>query len=72
MSSLILGIDNRSLEIARDINLPVVLRGDMQAIRQWLDGGPPHGPICLPNDEIAQWKECIAVYAAKLVANRLI
>ena len=62
--SLILGIDNRSQEIARDINLPVVQRGDTQAIRQWLAGGPPHGPIRLPNAEIAQWKECICKHVA--------
>jgi len=64
MSSLILGIDNRSQEIARDVNLPVVSRGDTQAIRQWLAGGPPHGSIRLPNAEIAKWKESIASYAA--------
>ena len=55
--ALILGIDNRSQEIARDINLPVAPRGDMRAIRQWLAGGPPHGPVRLPNDDIARWKE---------------
>lgn len=64
--SLILGIDNRSQEIARDINLPVVPRGDIWAIRQWLEGGPPHGPIRLPNAEIARWKEHIAAYAVHI------
>jgi polysaccharide pyruvyl transferase WcaK-like protein len=63
--SLILGIDNRSREIARDINLPVAPRGDMRAIRQWLAGGPPHGQIRLPNAEIARWKARMAAYAAE-------
>ena len=65
MPSLILGIDNRSKEIARDINMPVVQRGDIQAIRQWLAGGTPHGSIRLPNAEIARWKECVIAYTTK-------
>lgn len=60
--SLILSIDNRSQEIAYDINLPVVPRGDIQAIRQWLAGGPPNDKILLPNAEIAHWKESISGY----------
>ena len=63
--ALILGIDNRSQEIARDINLPVAPRGDIQAIRRWLAGGSPHGPIRLPNANIARWKEGLARYVTE-------
>ncbi len=60
--SLILAVDNRSLEIAKDTNLPVVPRDDEGAIRVWLNGGPPDKPIKLPMPGIAKWKAQLKIY----------
>lgn len=53
--ALILGIDNRATEIARDTGLPVVARGSDDAISAWIDGGQAT-TITLPVAAIDQWK----------------
>lgn len=59
--SLILGVDNRALEIQRDTGLPVVRRGDMPALQHWLTtSAPTH--IQLPTAAIDQWQ---AQFAAR-------
>lgn len=55
--SLILSIDNRSLELGKDINLAVVQRGNFRAIRDWIESRTNFGRICLPNERINFWKE---------------
>ena len=55
--SLILAVDNRSQEIARDINLPVVGRADQKAICSWLSGEKLFPNISLPTKAIARWKK---------------
>lgn len=59
LPSLILAVDNRSQEIGKDINLPVVTRDDTRAINAWLNRGPPDKPISLPLAEITAWKKKI-------------
>ena len=54
--ALILEIDNRATEIARDTGLPTVARDDFKAIESWI-GGSAAVRLRLPREEIARWKE---------------
>jgi len=57
-NSLILCVDNRAREIARETGLAVVDRGDMTGIERWHAGRHDGaGSIVLPLDAIARWKE---------------
>ena len=53
--ALIIGIDNRSVEIAKDTNLPVVPRGDLDAVSHWIEAGDATD-ITLPQAAISAWK----------------
>jgi polysaccharide pyruvyl transferase WcaK-like protein len=53
--ALIIGIDNRATEIARDTNLPVISRTNISTIEQWINGNTPT-EIKLPLETIAIWK----------------
>lgn len=53
--SIILGIDNRALEKARDFNLPVCPRGDIDALRTIIESKMVT-KIDLPNKNIDRWK----------------
>lgn len=57
-SALILRVDNRATEIARETGLAVVERGDMSGIERW-HAGRHDGPssVALPLDAIGRWKE---------------
>lgn len=57
LDSLILGVDNRSTEISKDINLPVIQRNDFTALQKWLEGKRLFDPIQLPLQAILEWKE---------------
>lgn len=59
LDSLILGVDNRSLEISKDINLPVVQRNDFQSLKMWLDGKRIFDPVKLPLNNIEAWKNAL-------------
>jgi SAM-dependent methyltransferase len=63
LDSLILGVDNRSLEISKDINLPVVPRDDFQSLRMWLDGKRIFDPVRLPLNDIEEWKDALRSHA---------
>jgi polysaccharide pyruvyl transferase WcaK-like protein len=63
LPSLILAMDNRSWEISKDTNLPVVKRGDWDGLNIWLTGGPPDRNIILPLKNISVWKEQLKSYA---------
>lgn len=54
--SLILEVDNRAKEIAKDTNLPTAGRGDSAFIRRWIDG-PSETRLTLPTDAISRWKQ---------------
>jgi hypothetical protein len=54
--SLIIGIDNRALEMRKDLNLPVIKRSELRYIDVWLEGN--HETIIkLPQQNIADWKK---------------
>ncbi|MDH4316866.1 MAG: methyltransferase domain-containing protein, partial [Desulfobulbaceae bacterium] len=59
LDSLILGVDNRSLEISKDINLPVIARDDFQSLQKWLDGKQIFDPVELPLADIEKWKDAL-------------
>lgn len=55
--SMIVSVDNRASDIARDTNLPVMPREDLQSSMQsWIDHSDPVR-IILPTDNIRKWKE---------------
>lgn len=53
--ALIVAIDNRAQEIARDTGLPIVKRGDQATIDRWCEASDPVS-IDLPTETIARWK----------------
>ena len=53
--ALILAIDNRATEIARDTGLPVVQRTDIGAIKAWVESAP-EARISLPQKAIDEWR----------------
>jgi len=53
--SLILEIDNRAAEIARDTSLRTAARADIDGIRQWILNPEPFR-LNLPKEAIAAWR----------------
>ena len=55
--SIIISFDNRSVEIAKDINLPICPRSDYSVLLDWLEGKKIFKEsIVLPKEAIARWK----------------
>lgn len=54
--ALILGVDNRATEMARDFHLPVIPRDDYKSMRKWLEGGHKFPQISVPQRVIDQWR----------------
>lgn len=54
--ALIIKIDNRATEIARDTNLPVVDRDNIDSISRWIEGSDTL-KISMPWKTIEQWKK---------------
>jgi len=57
--SLILEVDNRAREIARDTSLPTVPRADLEGVRAWIDTPTPFR-IRLPLANIERWRQQFA------------
>jgi polysaccharide pyruvyl transferase WcaK-like protein len=55
-NALILQVDNRAAEMARDCHLPVVPRNDFAKMKEWLAGNLDFGAIAVPLERIEQWK----------------
>lgn len=55
--SLIIGIDNRAIEMGKSINLEVVKRNDEENLQEWLNNEGPARTIKLPVEEIENWKK---------------
>ena len=53
--TLILSVDNRANEIAKDTNLPVISRDNLAAIASWINS-KYETKIKIPVDNINQWK----------------
>jgi len=56
-NALILAVDNRATEMAKDINLPVIDRRDFDSMRKWLKQEKIFKDIKIPTDNIKLWKE---------------
>lgn len=54
--SLILAIDNRAMEMSKDIRLPVIRRDEAGKIDEWLNGKLRFGPLSVPVEQISTWK----------------
>ena len=65
--ALVLAIDNRAREIARDTGLPVADRSDLAAVERWI-AEPAPTRMHLPDDAIAAWKSQFAGLAAEMEA----
>jgi hypothetical protein len=59
VESMIIGIDNRAIEMKKDIHIPVIERSDMAALHDWLGGKKIFdiNKVQLPLSEIARWKQ---------------
>lgn len=53
--ALIIGIDNRAADIHHDINLPMVVRGDVAGIKNWICNPEPCS-LKIDFDAIESWK----------------
>lgn len=53
--SLILAVDNRAAEMAKDFGLPVVKRSDTASIQTWLCGGKSFPGISVPKENVLRW-----------------
>ncbi|HCD5273717.1 TPA: polysaccharide pyruvyl transferase family protein, partial [Klebsiella pneumoniae] len=58
--TLVVAIDNRAKEISADTNLPIVERGDIQTISDWIDGGS-ETVLTLKNEEIYKFRKQLEV-----------
>jgi len=54
--TLIIGIDNRAIEIARDTNLPTIVRTELRDKLVPMIQGPFSNDLKLPVDAIARWR----------------
>jgi hypothetical protein len=57
--SLVLSIDNRAAEIARDTGLPCAQRGDLDSIERWIGSTAPTR-LTMPADNIEAWRRQFA------------
>ncbi|MCB2225923.1 MAG: polysaccharide pyruvyl transferase family protein [Desulfarculaceae bacterium] len=55
--SLILSVDNRAWEIGADTGLPVIKRGDWDALSRWHSGADFNNMISIPQSAIDAWKD---------------
>jgi polysaccharide pyruvyl transferase WcaK-like protein len=55
--SMIIAFDNRTMEIAKDTNLPICPQSDYTVLLDWLEGKKVFNKsVLLPQDTIAKWK----------------
>lgn len=54
--ALIIGVDNRALEIGKDTHLPVIDRKNYEGIKCWLSGESDKKYLHLPLQNIEKWK----------------
>lgn len=54
--ALIISVDNRAREMAKDFDLPIVERGDLSTLKEHLDNWPSCA-IRLPHEHIAAWRD---------------
>lgn len=54
--ALIIGVDNRAVEIGKDTHLPVIDRKNYEGIKSWLSGESDKKSLNLPLQNIEKWK----------------
>lgn len=54
--TLIIEVDNRAAEIAKDTGLPTLKRDDFTTLGRWIEGSPPP-QILLPLKAIQEWRD---------------
>lgn len=58
IDSLIIAVDHRAIEMAKDSNLPVSTRNNLELIKNWLEGKEVFPPfISLPITNINHWRQ---------------
>jgi len=67
--ALILEVDNRAAEIAKDTGLPTARRDDFDRIECWA-GGSPATPLRLNHEAIGEWRAAMARNAAHALSPR--
>lgn len=58
LRTLIISVDNRATEIARDTGLPCIDRGDFKGLEKWVEG-TANIKINLPEENIEMWKKSL-------------
>lgn len=66
--SLVITVDNRATEIARDTNLPIMERNDFPKLSRWLEGETDHR-IIVPFDRVERWRSSVLGQVAGLMSN---
>jgi polysaccharide pyruvyl transferase WcaK-like protein len=56
VKSIIVGIDNRAIEMRNSLNIPVILPSEYGLIDKWLDRNEVFGEFKLPIENIERWK----------------
>jgi hypothetical protein len=65
---LVITVDNRATEIARDTNLPIMERNDFPKLSRWLEGETDHR-IIVPFDRVERWRSSVLGQVAGLMSN---
>ena len=55
IQSLVIAIDNRALEMGKNINLPIAPRNNHSDIINWIQGKKSSGIVILPKENIKKW-----------------
>jgi polysaccharide pyruvyl transferase WcaK-like protein len=57
VKSIIIGIDNRAIEMKKSLNVPVLLPSEFGLINNWVNQQQVFDPLQLPVENIKRWKE---------------
>ena len=55
VDAIIIAIDNRTVEIGRDVKIPFIIRSEIKLVKSWIEGSYPSSHINLDNSGIEQW-----------------
>jgi hypothetical protein len=56
MPVMIIGVDNRAIEIKKDTNLNIIGRADFTSLQNWINNNYNPGSLNLPTENIEAWK----------------
>ena len=66
IKSLILAVDHRATEIAKDVGIPILTDSFASGIERWLEGSLAFGPIRLPLANIRKWRDYWSEFASRV------